>query len=272
MGASLGAVSVRRVMRGASRSVASASAPPMVLYDKPVSNNGARCRLLLYLKGQEGAVEVRDPDTLGGLRSQEYLAKNPNGKMPLLVTGDGMALPESEVINQYLQATLPGGSPGLVPPTPEGRALADLATRVHDVYICANQGCMYKAMEAKERQAGMTVLVTQLDMLESILSTIQARGLGAPHFGGPEPCTADAALFPTFVFMTYILPSIFGWEDVFKARPLLSAWWDACLSLPAFARVHGEVTGGLKAWSDMGRWENLGIAEQVRVLPAAYKY
>ena len=250
---------------------ASAAQGPMVLYDKPVSNNGARCRLLVYLKGQESAVEVRDPETLGGLRGREYLALNPNAKMPLLVTADGLALPESEVINQYLLEVLPGGGPGLVPGTPEGRALAALATRLHDVYICANQGCMYKAMPAKERQAGMTVLVTQLDMLESVLAAIQARSLGAPHFGGAGPCTADVALFPTFVFMTYMLPSIFGWEDVFLHRPLLRAWWDACLQLPAFARVHGEVTGGLQTWSDNQRWEKLGIADQVRELPAAYR-
>ena len=39
---------------------------------------------------------------MGGIKSEEYLAMNPQGKMPLLVTADGLALPESEVISQYI--------------------------------------------------------------------------------------------------------------------------------------------------------------------------
>jgi hypothetical protein len=37
--------------------------------------------------------------------------------------------------------------------------------------------------------------------------------------------TGDSALFPTFVFFTYILPRYFGWKDVFAGRPKLAAWW-----------------------------------------------
>jgi hypothetical protein len=37
--------------------------------------------------------------------------------------------------------------------------------------------------------------------------------------------TGDSALFPTFVFFTYILPRYFGWSDVFAGRPKLAAWW-----------------------------------------------
>jgi hypothetical protein len=37
--------------------------------------------------------------------------------------------------------------------------------------------------------------------------------------------TGDSALFPTFVFFTYILPRYFGWRDVFAGRPKLAAWW-----------------------------------------------
>lgn len=42
---------------------------------------------------------------------------------------------------------------------------------------------------------------------------------------GPDITTGDSALFPTVVFMTYILPRYFGWRDVFVGRPKLAAWW-----------------------------------------------
>ena len=36
---------------------------------------------------------------IGGLKSEQYLALNPLGKMPLLVLPDGTAIPESEVLD-----------------------------------------------------------------------------------------------------------------------------------------------------------------------------
>lgn len=81
----------------------SASDKP-VLYDMPVSNNGARNRLIIYWKGLEDIIDIRSPMDLGGLKTDEYLALNPQGKMPLLVLPEGLSLPESEVISQYLLA------------------------------------------------------------------------------------------------------------------------------------------------------------------------
>lgn len=42
---------------------------------------------------------------------------------------------------------------------------------------------------------------------------------------GDEITAGDSALFPTFVFATYILPRYFGWRDVFAGRPNLAGWW-----------------------------------------------
>ena len=56
-----------------------------VLFDMPVSNNGARCRIILYKKGLDGRdVKIVSPLELGGLRSQEFLLRNPQAKMPAL--------------------------------------------------------------------------------------------------------------------------------------------------------------------------------------------
>ena len=73
------------------------------LYDMPVSNNGARCRILIYKKnltmGED--IVITPPSDLGGLLSPEYLALNPQGKMPLLVTSHGN-IPESDTIARYI--------------------------------------------------------------------------------------------------------------------------------------------------------------------------
>lgn len=90
-----------------------------------MSNNGARNRFIIRKKastcgtssiarhppvsphstepynprpqGLEGQIDIVTPQTIGGLKSPEYLALNPQGKMPLLVTESGWPLPESEV-------------------------------------------------------------------------------------------------------------------------------------------------------------------------------
>lgn len=54
-------------------------------------------RFAIYKKGLESIIDIKSPLELGGLKSPEYLALNPQGKMPVLVLPDGTSLPESEV-------------------------------------------------------------------------------------------------------------------------------------------------------------------------------
>ncbi|KAK9808948.1 hypothetical protein WJX72_006815 [[Myrmecia] bisecta] len=225
------------------------------LFDVPVSNNGARCRYVIYKKQLEGEVDITSPQTLGGLKSEQYLALNAQGKMPMLVLPDGTALPESEVINQYLVEKYKDQGPSLIPATPELRAKAALLTRFLDLYINSVQGCMYKAMPAERRAAELAQINTQLDILEGLAS--------APYIAGNEPSTADAALFPTFVFMTYMLPFAFGWDSVFKRRPKLQAWWNHIQSDDAASRVIAEIREALDSWKAADRWVKQGILEQV---------
>eukprot|EP00967_Tisochrysis_lutea_P010514 scaffold12040_cov17-Tisochrysis_lutea.AAC.1 len=49
-------------------------------------------RWVKYKKNLED-VEIQPPKILGGLKSPEYLAKNPQGKMPMLLLPDGAAIP-----------------------------------------------------------------------------------------------------------------------------------------------------------------------------------
>lgn len=88
---------------------------------------------------------------------------------------------------------------------------------------------MYRKYDAAERARLLEQLDQQIDNLEGICV--------GPYIAGPDVTTADSALLPTFVFMTYILPKYFGWRDVFSGRPKLAAWWDSILQDPAAQRV-----------------------------------
>ena len=69
----------------------------LTLYDDPISGNGYKVRLILLLTGKP--FRVIDLDILNGeTRTPEFLAINPNGKIPTLVFEDGRVLSESNAI------------------------------------------------------------------------------------------------------------------------------------------------------------------------------
>jgi len=115
------------------------------LYDLPVSNNGARCRIIIYKKKIENEVEIESPKVLGGLKSPLYLALNPQGKMPLLIRNiDGdfpSPLPEADTICRFLLDNYQERGPSFLPTD----AASNLISRLHDVYLCPIQGALYKA-------------------------------------------------------------------------------------------------------------------------------
>jgi glutathione S-transferase len=71
------------------------------LYDYWESGNGYKVRMLLHRLGQP--FERTELDILDGeTRTPEFLAKNPNGRIPYLVLDDGSGLAESGAILWYL--------------------------------------------------------------------------------------------------------------------------------------------------------------------------
>ncbi len=73
----------------------------MRLHDFTGSGNGHKVRMLLSHLGVD--YELVEHDILTGrTRTPEFLARNPNGKIPVLETDDGRFLPESDAILWYL--------------------------------------------------------------------------------------------------------------------------------------------------------------------------
>jgi glutathione S-transferase len=97
------------------------AAMPITLYDGQRSPHARKVRLL--------AAELAIPLTRvaldfqkGELRAPEFLAKNPNGRIPT-IEDDGFVLWESSAILKYLAAKRPDG--GLAPSDPAERAQID---------------------------------------------------------------------------------------------------------------------------------------------------
>lgn len=78
----------------------------LTLYDNLDSGNGYKVRLLLSLLGQPYRWVELDLER-GETRTPQFLAKNPNGRVPVLELEDGSCLAESDAILWYLAEDTP---------------------------------------------------------------------------------------------------------------------------------------------------------------------
>ena len=78
----------------------------LTLHDYLPSGNGYKCRLLLHQLGVPFRLVERDI-MQGETRTPEFLAKNPNGRIPALELADGTVLAESNAILFYFAEGTP---------------------------------------------------------------------------------------------------------------------------------------------------------------------
>lgn len=83
-----------------------------ILYDNLSSGNAYKVRLMLHKLGLAYTRIEMDIDT-GATRTPDFLALNPDGRVPLLVLDDGTKLPESNAILAFLAK-----GTGLLPEAP----------------------------------------------------------------------------------------------------------------------------------------------------------
>eukprot|EP00947_MAST-08B_sp_MAST-8B-sp1_P003161 g3161.t1 len=71
---------------------------------------------------------------------------------------------------------------------------------------------------------------------------------------------ADLTWFPTAVFMEFMLPRVFGWNEVFRDPadfPKLAAWYKSCLANPVFAGVRDEIWQFWVAKEEAGQFDSI---------------
>jgi glutathione S-transferase len=206
------------------------------LYDMPVSNNGARCRIILYKKNlDESEVCVVSPSVIGGLKSAEFLALNPQGKMPTLhCTEAGFSIPESDTICRYLLTEYANIGPSFLPENPK----SNLLCRFHDCYLTTIQGCLYKDRPPfgiyGTRKEALAEFRHQLQIIDEMLND------GDDYLCGPDVSLADATIFPTMVFAKHMLPK-FGFRDALPSK--IDSWFERLKENDSvFKRVYDEVS------------------------------
>merc|ERR1712166_1633440 len=181
---------------------------------------------------------------------------NPLLKVPAIVLANGSTIFESPVILDYLEDKYAEDGPSFRPDDHEEKARMNLFIRIHDLYIASpnstqpgfshTQGCMYLSTEwhGPSRGMGPDTRAAKLRELWQHLVWMEENMDAKPFMVGDKLSLADMTWFPTVIFMEYMLPRVFGWQDFFNCEfdefPKFSKWFktsDKTLCLRAHART-----------------------------------
>ncbi len=201
----------------------------MFLYGGLLSPYVMRVVLAARAKGIDLPVKLPD----GGLKTPEFLHLNPIGKMPTLVH-NGFALPESEVIVQYLEDIHPRIS--ILPANPQERARARLMSRLADVYIMPQLIPVFQG-----KHVDGAALNAALGYVEHFM------GKHDVHAVGHDFSIADCALIPVLFFFDAFQPQQ-KTADILAGFPKLNAYWQRAKMSDAGMAAIREMSAALSAF------------------------
>ena len=214
----------------------------MKLYGSLASPYVGRVVLFARLKGL--ALEPQMPE--GGIKSAEYLAKNPMGKMPVLEL-DGVAIPESEVICELLEDLHPGT--GGLPGGPIDRARARLISRLHDVYVAPASGILFRNLNPATRDTQAVADARQI--FERSVGHLEHFLAATPFAAGSALSLADCTLLPSFLILRKTVVPAFGLADPTDGSGKLGRWWSAVSGDPTTGAFAEEYSAAADAFLKM---------------------
>lgn len=213
----------------------------MKLYSFPGSPNALRSRAVAF--ELELPVKIVDVNMIAGEhKSPEFLALNPNGKVPTLVDGD-YVLWESRAINGYLASKAPAKN--LNPEDPKARGIVEQWSNWQAIHFGpALQAVAFERVQKKLFGLGEpdeAAIAGQLKTAAELLPIFEA-GLAGRQWIAGELSLADFALATNLILRgpaklgIEAYPNITAWIERFEAR---SGWQQAIAPWRAMMQSRG---------------------------------
>ena len=210
----------------------------MKLFQTYASPFPTRVRLLLYAKGIEAEI-IEPPGFHASTEAKgDYLKINPIGRVPTLVLDNGRALPESEVICEYLEDAYP--EPALRPADPWARAQMRLLSRICDFYVVMAMVPFFNLSGRSRRHWTPEAIGAASSRVAEALGYLETY-IGEDGYAvGGALSQADGVIAPQLVLACEWIPEVFGTPDPLERLPKLGAYWRAIQSDPIAARLIAE--------------------------------
>jgi glutathione S-transferase len=209
------------------------------LYNLDHSPYATRVRIQAYKKSL--AVDIQPPPV--ALGSPEYSQRFPLGKIPVLELDDGSQVPDSWVIMEYLEDTIPEVSlrPDIVLARADMRALARYAD------TCLGPAALFPLFASVSSAGDPDVATPLLAALDEELARLERLLLSQQNFRQRELHLGDIALAPHLDYVLLLAP-MFGKAQPLAAYPQVQAWWEWVVDDAAVARGSNEMREAVKAF------------------------
>jgi len=164
----------------------------------------------------------------GRTRDPEYLAMNPNARIPTIEEPDGFTLWESNSICRYLVATHAPGH-ALHPADPRARALVERWMDWQLSHLGAPMTVVFFTyVRTPEDKRDMVATAAARNEAEALWDIVEGALAHGPYVAGAELSLADVVL----------APMIHRWLNLpisRKDQPRLRAWYERLMRHPGFA-------------------------------------
>jgi len=136
----------------------------------------------------------------GDLKTPEHLARNPRGKIPVLVDGD-FALYESAAILEYLDEAYPAQGRRLFPGDARARAVQRrVILETNDSFEKASDPLVEQTFSVKPEERNAETIAKARDATRAELAHLE-RGFAGAYFAGDAPGAADFTVYTILGFL-----------------------------------------------------------------------
>lgn len=176
-------------------------------------------RVRMLIRKKQLTVDITPPPV--PLRTPEFKARFPLGKLPVLEINDSVTIADSWAIMEYLEDVFPERP--LRPEDPLARAQMHMLARYADTYL--GPAALFPLFARLMVPGGtegaedlLDALQVELQRLENLLPVLPELESRSIHLG-------DIALVTTMAYVIIVAP-IFGVAQPLAQTPAVRAWWD----------------------------------------------
>jgi glutathione S-transferase len=198
-----------------------------------LSNYHNKVRLALLEKG----VAFEEDASCHPSQKDEWLARSPLGKVPILELDDGRRIAESEVICEYLEDAYP--QKPLLPKDPYERAkVRELVTFV-ELHLELVARRLYGPLFFGAPPASEETKASVQKALQKGVRAFKGLARFSPYVAGAELTLADCAAFVSLPLVTLVGKQAFG-RDLLEEVPQVKPYLRMLGERPAFAKVNED--------------------------------